>query len=302
MTRKPCIYQPVTTVTTGKQHFRRPFTILPPMMTDLLSRVRAYVAKMPVAVAGQHGHDATFKVALTLVHGFGLSERDAMPILEEYSNRCSPPWSRKEIAHKLSSAAQHARSCKPRGYLRDAQRRPAPAEPPPPPRPKKKIFLCLGSSADGEVSHGVEERVAVPATGPAPEPADLDAPDPPAWLDSHMALFRVHDQIECEEDTRLLRSFVAIVSEESHRLGLAATDDEARAAALALRKDFALGLIQTPEAGRQLVPMTIEVLRRIGLWHPEDEDDPEIDEHRAADCGLGSPLLHVLHEGRDAFG
>ena len=79
-------------------------------MTDLIARARAYVAKMPPAVAGQHGHDATFKVALALIHGFGLSEEDAMPIMEEYSNRCTPPWTRKDLEHKLNSAAQHARS------------------------------------------------------------------------------------------------------------------------------------------------------------------------------------------------
>jgi hypothetical protein len=58
-------------------------------MTDLIARARAYVDKMPPAVAGQHGHDATFKVAIALVHGFGLSEGDAMPIMAEYSSRCS---------------------------------------------------------------------------------------------------------------------------------------------------------------------------------------------------------------------
>ena len=60
------------------------------------------------------------------------------------------------------------------------------------------------------------------------------------------------------------------MAEESDHLELAAPDDEMRAAALALRKDDALGLIQSSEAGRQLVPSTTEMLRRIGLGHPED--------------------------------
>ncbi len=121
-------------------------------MTDLAARARAYVAKMPPAIAGQHGHDATFKVALALVHGFGLSEEDAMPIMEEYSNKCTPPWTRKELEHKLNSAAQQARSGKPRGHLRATQHGPAPVEPPLPVRPKKKITLRLSGRPEVSAS------------------------------------------------------------------------------------------------------------------------------------------------------
>ena len=147
-------------------------------MTDLIARARAYVGKMPPAVAGQHGHDATFKVAITLVHGFGLSEGDAMPIIAEYSSRCSPPWSQKELQHKLSSAAQHARSCKPRGHLRAARYRFAPEESPPRDRSKKKISLCLTTSASTEAGHPVEEKTANPATEPGVDLADLGTSDP----------------------------------------------------------------------------------------------------------------------------
>ena len=143
--------------------------------------------------------------------------------------------------------------------------RPAPAEPPPRERPKKKISLCFDTNA--EANQPAEEKTSEPASEPAVESADLDTPEPASWLDSQMALFRDHDQIEGEEDTRLLRRFLAIVSEESDRLELAVSDDEARAAALALRKDLALGLVPMPEAGRNLVPMTIELLHRVGLGH-----------------------------------
>ena len=105
-------------------------------MTDVLSRAQAYVATMPIAVAGQHGHTATFKVAVSLVIGFGLSEDEALPLLEEYSDRCQPPWSRKELEHKLQSA-EKVQTTKPRGYLRDARREPEPDEPPPPRAPRR---------------------------------------------------------------------------------------------------------------------------------------------------------------------
>ena len=46
----------------------------------------------------------TFRVAATLVHGFGLSGADAMPI-------------KKELEHKLRSASEWKKYDKPRGHL-----------------------------------------------------------------------------------------------------------------------------------------------------------------------------------------
>jgi len=79
-------------------------------------RARLYVAKIPGAVSGQGGHNQTFAVACALVHGFALSESDALAILTEYNGRCSPPWTERELVHKLQSAV-HARHDKPRGHL-----------------------------------------------------------------------------------------------------------------------------------------------------------------------------------------
>ena len=67
-------------------------------------RITAYLAKIPPAISGQNGHTQTFHVARILVHGFGLSDLDAMAFLERYSARCVPPWSRRELKHKLASA------------------------------------------------------------------------------------------------------------------------------------------------------------------------------------------------------
>jgi hypothetical protein len=72
---------------------------------------------MPPAVSGNHGHDATFAVALALVHGFALSKVQARSIMLEFNARCDPPWSEKELEHKLDSAAKVTRHSKPRGYM-----------------------------------------------------------------------------------------------------------------------------------------------------------------------------------------
>ena len=81
-------------------------------------RALAYVAKIPRAVSGAGGHDQTFHVACVLVLGFDLSEDDAMGILREYNQRCEPPWSEAELAHKIRSAAEQPGE---RGYLKDAR-------------------------------------------------------------------------------------------------------------------------------------------------------------------------------------
>jgi hypothetical protein len=83
------------------------------------TRIRAYVARMPAAISGSGGHVATLKVANALVLGFGLSIDDAWPYLEEYNARCEPPWTMKELEHKLTEADANKKELV-RGYLLDA--------------------------------------------------------------------------------------------------------------------------------------------------------------------------------------
>ena len=84
---------------------------------DLDNRVSAYLAAIPGAVSGQGGHGQTFKVACYLVNGWALSATEALPYLQNYNQRCEPPWSDKELIHKLADAekVQHK---EPRGHLR----------------------------------------------------------------------------------------------------------------------------------------------------------------------------------------
>ncbi len=84
---------------------------------DLIERARRYLAKMPPAISGQHGHDQTFAVACTLVQGFGLSVAEAAPLFAEYNARCSPPWSEHDLAHKLTDADRASPPSEGRGHL-----------------------------------------------------------------------------------------------------------------------------------------------------------------------------------------
>jgi hypothetical protein len=73
-----------------------------------LDAARAYLAKLPSAVSGAGGHDATFRAACCLVR-FGLADGDAMTLLREWNvTHCRPPWTEKELIHKLKDARRGA--------------------------------------------------------------------------------------------------------------------------------------------------------------------------------------------------
>lgn len=73
------------------------------MMTQQ-ERAARYLARLPVAIAGQGGHAATFAAACRLVE-FGLAEAEAWSVLEAWNqSHCQPPWSEGELRHKLADA------------------------------------------------------------------------------------------------------------------------------------------------------------------------------------------------------
>lgn len=80
-------------------------------------RIARYLRAMEPSVSGQNGHNALFNAVRALVHGFGLSPSEARPFLDEFNARCSPPWSERELEHKLRSV-DGLQSKWARGYLR----------------------------------------------------------------------------------------------------------------------------------------------------------------------------------------
>ena len=68
-------------------------------------RAIAYIKKKPPAISGSAGHQALWNVALTLIKGFDLPVSTASSIIQtHYNPLCDPPWSQKEIDHKLKDA------------------------------------------------------------------------------------------------------------------------------------------------------------------------------------------------------
>ncbi len=85
--------------------------------TSVIERARSYLATIEPAVSGQAGHNVTFRAACKLTQGFGLSIEDALPLMQEWNQGCVPPWSDRELMHKLENAAEADGES---GALRDA--------------------------------------------------------------------------------------------------------------------------------------------------------------------------------------
>jgi antirestriction protein ArdC len=88
----------------------------------LLTRAAAYLDALPPAISGAGGHNATFNAATALVHGFGLSQSEALDLLAtRFNPRCSPAWTEKELQHKVADAANRPHT-RPFGWLRDSRK------------------------------------------------------------------------------------------------------------------------------------------------------------------------------------
>ncbi len=72
----------------------------------VVERARKYVAKIPGAISGSSGHNATFHVACVLVKDFALTQDQAFDVISEWNATCDPPWSEHELRHKIESAAR----------------------------------------------------------------------------------------------------------------------------------------------------------------------------------------------------
>jgi hypothetical protein len=89
-----------------------------PAPIDVVDRARKYLAKVVPAVSGSGGHNQTIYAAGKLIRGFGLAREQALQLLGEWNQLCQPPWSAKELEHKVDNAIERPGE---RGYLLNAQ-------------------------------------------------------------------------------------------------------------------------------------------------------------------------------------
>jgi len=85
---------------------------------SVIDRARRYLDRIPPSISGQGGHNAAFHAACVLIHGFGLNTSEAMILMDEFNRRCDPPWSERDLVHKVESAQKQPGE---RNYLRNAR-------------------------------------------------------------------------------------------------------------------------------------------------------------------------------------
>lgn len=61
-----------------------------------VQRAEAFLSKIPPAIEGHGGNEATYLASLT-GHDFGLTAEEFTPMFHTWNARCSPPWSDREI-------------------------------------------------------------------------------------------------------------------------------------------------------------------------------------------------------------
>ena len=71
---------------------------------NVVERFRSYARKMEPAISGQNGSDVAYRAAAE-ANRFGLTREEALSVLaSEWNDTCIPPWSEKELKHKIDSA------------------------------------------------------------------------------------------------------------------------------------------------------------------------------------------------------
>ncbi|MBI5092288.1 MAG: bifunctional DNA primase/polymerase [Candidatus Hydrogenedentes bacterium] len=71
-------------------------------------RCKAYLERIPDAVSGNGGHDATLRAACEAVR-FDLGESELWEVMQWFNaTKCQPPWTEKELRHKLTDAEAKA--------------------------------------------------------------------------------------------------------------------------------------------------------------------------------------------------
>ena len=150
---------------------------------DLIARARKYLATLPESIEGQKGHDALFRAATVLAHGYAFDDATALDLLREYNaTKCSPSWDEKELERKIREAGRRAHD-KPKGWLLDGAKPHVPDFKPASPSVKISQPPKTATLAD----------LPPPASPPVVAPSDFLT-----FADFLFAAFRPDEQVQIE--------------------------------------------------------------------------------------------------------
>ena len=86
-------------------------------LSDVAERCARYVASLDPAISGQGGHAQFLWAARVIFWGFGLDDETGRRILDNYNSRCQPPFTPKDVEHKIESAKKGDGYGHPFGWL-----------------------------------------------------------------------------------------------------------------------------------------------------------------------------------------
>lgn len=145
-----------------------------PGRPDAFVRAVAWLESCDPSIQGEHGSGKLAYAACGATKGFLLSDGDALGALREWNQRCSPPWSERELDHAIDYQRTNGRAFAPGELLRAERRSPGPAAPP---------------RDDDAAERAAIEDDAPENAGRSPGPESEAPRDPFAWVGVSEAFF-----------------------------------------------------------------------------------------------------------------
>ena len=144
-------------------------------------RAIAYLAKCPGGVAGNKGHNQTFKTACKVGPGFDLPPEVAFRLLRDHWNpTCDPPWSDDDLRRKVDEAFKKETR---RGWLSESEPKPTPLTPLTPKGSSEGAFSVYGvNGVPQDSTHDPGDEVPIVAR---------QWPEPPGPAAQHGLLGRI---------------------------------------------------------------------------------------------------------------
>ncbi len=75
-----------------------------------IAKARRYLAGVPPAVQYQQGDDLLYRICAYLKRDCGLTDDQALEVLQDWNRACSPPWPESDLRTKLSNAERYGRN------------------------------------------------------------------------------------------------------------------------------------------------------------------------------------------------
>ena len=85
-------------------------------LDEIRGKIRDYLGTCPGAISGESGDKDTFKIISTLDNKFDalslFSDGEILELLDDWNQKCVPPWNEKELLHKIRSVTPLPESTK----------------------------------------------------------------------------------------------------------------------------------------------------------------------------------------------